>query len=72
MILNVCSAFLSLTPSKQGKDSEEMQQQEGFFLNLLHEEGKSCIVPIRPQKTELDTAHIFISFVYSVFICWRK
>ncbi|XP_046755696.1 uncharacterized protein LOC112533251 [Gallus gallus] len=22
-----------------GKDSEEMQQQEGFFLNLLHEEG---------------------------------
>lgn len=72
MTFNVHTAFLSLIPSKQGKDNEEMEQQEDFFLNLLCEESKSCIVPSQPQKTELKTAHIFISFMYSVLICWTK
>lgn len=38
MTFNIHTAFLSLIPSKQGKDNEEMQQQEDFFLNPLYVE----------------------------------
>lgn len=65
MYLLSSSLFLSLSRATE----EDKLQQENSYLKLFHEESMSWIISTQPQKTELHTAHIFISFRYSVLIC---